>query len=72
LHCHHVLRKTPPDASLLLCHAVLQSVQYNGSLYAHVVFARSGVDLQAPEDDIPPDSVFTTSASAFLVLPVYY
>ena len=54
----------PLLAACFSCRAVLQSVQYNGSLYSHVVFARSGIDLDAPEDEVPPDSIFTTSTSA--------
>lgn len=30
----------------------------NGTVYAHVLFARSGVDIDAPPEEIPPDSVF--------------
>lgn len=68
-----VLNRSPADAAgavLLRCCAV-QSVQHNGSLYTHVVFTRSGVNLDAPEDEIPPDSVFTTTASAFMVVQMY-
>lgn len=47
-----------------LCWHVLQSVHYNGSLYSHVVFARSGIDLDSPLlEDIPADSVFTATHS---------
>jgi hypothetical protein len=42
---------------------LLQAVKNNGTLYAHVVFARSGVDIDAPADEIPPDSIFTKTHS---------
>jgi hypothetical protein len=49
----------------VLCMLCPQSVHYNGSLYSHVIFARSGIDLDSPVlDDVPADSIFSTSASA--------
>lgn len=47
-----------------------ESVHYNGSLYSHVVFARSGIDLNSPLlDEIPADSVFTATHSLIRYLP---
>ena len=40
-----------------------QRVKNNGTLYSHVVFARSGVDLDTPSDELPPDSMFVKSHS---------
>jgi hypothetical protein len=38
-------------------------VKNNGTLYAHVVFARSGVKIDAPADEIPADAMLTKSHS---------
>lgn len=41
----------------------LQAVQTNGSMYLHVYFARAGIDMDAPEEDLPPHAIFSKSHS---------
>jgi hypothetical protein len=41
----------------------MQAVKNNGTLYAHVVLARAGVDPDMPAYEAPADSVFSKSHS---------
>eukprot|EP00879_Flechtneria_rotunda_P011525 GHRR01012039.1.p1 GENE.GHRR01012039.1~~GHRR01012039.1.p1 ORF type:complete len:411 (+),score=98.64 GHRR01012039.1:68-1234(+) len=46
-----------------------KAVQNNGTLYAHVLFTRSGIDPHTPEDEMPPYSVFSKSHSLTKHMP---
>eukprot|EP00775_Hariotina_reticulata_P011130 gene11130-11284_t len=46
-----------------------EDVKNNGTLFAHVLFARSGVDPFVPAYEVPPDSVFSKSHSLISFLP---
>lgn len=52
------------------CLVCTQRVRKNGTLYSHVVIARSGLDLDMPEDELPPDSVFVRTHSKQLTVNV--
>eukprot|EP00878_Enallax_costatus_P014291 GHUV01014949.1.p1 GENE.GHUV01014949.1~~GHUV01014949.1.p1 ORF type:complete len:567 (+),score=104.50 GHUV01014949.1:232-1932(+) len=46
-----------------------ERVKNNGTLYSHVVVARSGVDLDTPSDELPADSLFVKSHSLVSFMP---
>eukprot|EP00882_Tetradesmus_deserticola_P005055 GHRQ01005326.1.p1 GENE.GHRQ01005326.1~~GHRQ01005326.1.p1 ORF type:complete len:625 (+),score=278.98 GHRQ01005326.1:193-2067(+) len=60
---------TTPERTVTYTYTPSQGVKNNGSVYAHVVFARSGVMIDSPGDDLPPDSIFSKSHSLVVHLP---
>ncbi|KAF6257938.1 cleft lip and palate transmembrane 1 [Scenedesmus sp. NREL 46B-D3] len=60
---------TTPERTATYTYTPSQAVKKNGTLYAHVVFARSGVNIDAQGDDLPPDSIFSKSHSLVVFMP---
>lgn len=60
---------TTPELTVTHTYTPSEAVKNNGSLFAHVVFARSGVNIDAPADEIPADSIFHKSHSLITYMP---